>query len=129
MAGQATYFLANSEINAELRGIPYTPPGTGYLALFSVAPTRAGGGTEIVGNGYVRQAITMGAPANGVSSNSAQVNFPDATPAGYTVNGWAIFDAIGGGNQLFNEDTSGAPKTIAVGNNFKVAIGSLIVTR
>jgi hypothetical protein len=72
MAEMSNY-LENALINGTLRGTTYTAPTTTYLALYTSDPTDADTGTEITGGSYARQAITMGAPSNGVSTNSAGV--------------------------------------------------------
>ena len=78
MAEMSNY-LENALINATLRNTSYTSPTTTYLALYTSDPTDADTGTEITGGSYVRQAITFGAPSNGTSTNSAAVEFPQAT--------------------------------------------------
>ena len=60
-------------------------PVTLYLGAYTVAPDDTGGGTEVTGNGYARQAITFGAiteVANGPNSmaSNADILFPVATP-------------------------------------------------
>src|ERR1700733_12090774 len=67
------------------------------LALYTVAPTDAGGGTELVGNGYVRQAISWGLPptdgsGNTTVSNNADVIFSTATANWGTIVAGAIWD-------------------------------------
>lgn len=125
MAEMSNY-LENALINATLRNTSYTSPAAVYLALYTDDPTDADAGTEISGNAYVRQAITFGAPSDGVSTNSAAIEFPQATGSWGTVAYIGIRDASTAGNLLFHTplDTS---KAIATGDVFRVAIGSLSV--
>jgi hypothetical protein len=120
-------YLENALINATLRNTAYTSPTTVYLALYTSDPTDADTGTEVTGNGYARQSITFGAPSNGVSTNSAAIEFPQATGSWGTVAYIGIRDALTTGNLLYHTALD-ASKTIATGDVFKVAIGSLSVT-
>ena len=125
MAEMSNY-LENALINATLRNTSYTSPTTVYLGLYTSDPTDADVGTEVAGNAYVRQAITFGAPSNGVSTNSAAIEFPQATGSWGTVAYIGIRDASTAGNLLFHTPLD-ASKAIATGDVFRVAIGSLSV--
>ena len=120
-------FLENALINAVLRNTTYTSPATVYVSLYTTDPTDADTGTEISGGSYARTAVTMGAPSNGVSTNSADVTFPTATASWGTVTHIGIHDASTAGNLLFHTplDTS---KTIDSGDIFKITTGNLSVT-
>ena len=99
---------------------------TAYVGLMSTDPTEAGGGTEVTGNGYARQAVTFGAISGAgprTMSNSAKVTFPNATPAGYSWTGAALFDGPSGGNMLDYDPTPAG--SVNVGDNAKIDIGSL----
>ena len=126
MAEMSNY-LENALINVTLRATSYTAPTTVYLALYTTDPTDADTGTECSGTAYARQSITFGAPSNGVSTNSAVIDFPQAGSAWGTITHIGIRDALTTGNLLYHSplDTS---KTIATGDVFRVASGSLSVT-
>lgn len=126
MAEMSNY-LENALINATLRNTSYTSPSVVYVGLFTSDPTDAGSGTEVAGGSYARVAVTFGAPSNGVSTNSAAVEFAQATANWGTVSHIGIHDALTTGNLLYHTalDTS---KTIETGDIFKIAIGSLSVT-
>lgn len=126
MAEMSNY-LENALINATLRNTGYTSPTTVYLSLYTTDPTDADTGTEVAGNAYVRQAITFGAPSNGVTTNTAAIEFPQATGSWGTVAYIGIRDASTAGNLLYHTPLD-ASKTIATGDVFRVAIGSLSVT-
>lgn len=125
MAEMSNY-LENALINATLRNTSYTSPATVYLGLYTSDPTDADTGTEVTGNGYARQSITFGAPSNGVSTNSAAIEFPQATGSWGTVAYIGIRDASTAGNLLFHTALD-ASKAIATGDVFRIAIGSLSV--
>ena len=120
-------YLENALINAVLRNTSYTSPATVYVSLYTTDPTDADTGTEVSGGSYARTAVTMGAPSNGVSTNSADVTFPTATASWGTVTHIGIHDALTSGNLLFHTplDTS---KTIDSGDIFKIETGNLSVT-
>jgi len=126
MAEMSNY-LENALINATLRNTAYTSPTVVYLGLYTSDPTDADSGTEVTGNAYARQAITFGAPSNGVTTNTAAIEFPQATGSWGTVTHIGIEDALTGGNLLYHSPLD-ASKTIATGDVFRVAIGSLSVT-
>ncbi len=126
MAEMSNY-LEGALINAVLRNTAFTSPATVYLALYTSDPTDADAGTEVSGNAYARQSITFGAPSNGVSTNSAAIEFPQATGSWGTVAYVGIRDASTAGNLLFHTALD-ASKTIATGDVFRVAAGSLSVT-
>lgn len=108
-----------------------TGPATLYMALFTAAPTDAGGGTEVTGGSYARVAITS-ALANwagtqaaastvassgtiGTTSNNAAVTFPAPTAAWGVVTSSGVFDALTGGNLLIYGNLS-TSKTINNGD-------------
>ena len=126
MAEMSNY-LENARINATLRNTSYTSPSVVYLALYTSDPTDADTGTEVSGGSYARQSITFGAPSNGVSTNSAAIEFPQATGSWGTVTHVGIRDALTTGNLLYHTPLT-ASKTIATGDIFRIAIGSLSVT-
>lgn len=126
MAEMSNY-LENALINATLRNTSYTSPATVYVALYTTDPTDADTGTEIAGNGYARQSVTFGAPANGASTNSAAVEFPQATGSWGTVAYIGLRDASSGGNLLYHSPLD-ASKTISTGDVFRISAGNLSVT-
>jgi len=120
-------YLENAVIDAVLRNTSYTSPTTVYVGLYTSDPTDADSGTEVSGGSYARTAVTFSAPSNGVTSNSADVEFPQATASWGSVTHIGLHDAASGGNLLFHTilDTT---KTIDSGDIFKIASGNLTVT-
>lgn len=120
-------YLENALVNATLRATTYTAPATVYISLWTSDPTDANTGTEVSGGSYARQAATMGAPSNGVTTNSADIVFPTAT-AGWGTVGWVgINDASTSGNLLYHAALD-ASKTVSSGDIFKIVSGNLSVT-
>ena len=120
-------YLENALINVTLRATSYTAPTTVYVALYTSDPTDADTGTECSGTAYARQAVTFGAPSNGVTTNSAAVEFPQAGGSWGTITHIGIRDALTTGNLLYHTPLD-ASKTIATGDVFRIASGSLSVT-
>lgn len=119
-------YLEMKILDHVFRNVIYTPPTTIYLALFSVAPTDAGGGTEIVGGSYARQPIPLGAAQvpGGTVTNSAGLTFSNM-PA-ITVVACAVMDAVTAGNFMM-QGPPVANRTLAAGDNLTVAIGDLVL--
>lgn len=126
MDAKSTY-LENAILNHVLRNSALASPATVYVALYTVAPTDAGGGTEVTGGSYARQAVTFAAPVAGVCTNSGAVTFPSATANWGTVVAMGIFDASSGGNLLYygNLTTS---KIIDNGDQISFANAAISVT-
>lgn len=124
---QATNYLENELIDHVFRNAAMTSPTSVFLALHTADPTETGAVAEISGNGYARQAITFGAPADGVSTNS---NAPAFTASGGnfgTITHFSIHDAVSAGNALAYGalDTS---RTINDGETITFNIGDVSVT-
>lgn len=126
MAEMSNY-LENALINVTLRATAFTAPTTVYVALYTTDPTDADTGTECSGTSYARQSVTFGAPSNGVSTNSAAVEFPQAGSSWGTITHIGIRDALTTGNLLYHTPLD-ASKTIATGDVFRIATSSLSVT-
>lgn len=125
---QMTNYLENELYDHVFRNAAYTSPAAIYLALFTTATGEAGGGTEVSGGGYARQAITMGAPTDGAGSNSAPIVFGPASASWGTVTHFAVFDASVGGNMLlYGELTTTPPggKLVEESDTMTFATGDL----
>lgn len=103
-----------------------TRPTNWYIGLFTAAPGEAGGGTEVAGNGYVRQSATFTVAGN-AASNSASIDFPGATGSFGTVTHTAVFDALTGGNQIAYAALT-TPKLVDTGDILRFPAGDIIVT-
>lgn len=115
-------YLENKVLDGTVKATTYTAPANVYMALYSVAPTDAGGGTELVGNGYSRQLISFGtAAANGEIKNTANVTFTSSGNA-WTVAAAGIFDASSSGNLLY---WSGQSRNVAVGASLTYLTGKI----
>jgi hypothetical protein len=117
MAGSLTDYAENKIVDHTLGKASWTMPTTAYLALFTVAPTDAGGGTEVSGGSYARVAITstMGSSSGGSSTNSGTITFPTASAGWGTVVAFAVMDALTVGNMIWWGDLT-ASKTVASGD-------------
>tara|TARA_R100000458_G_scaffold48435_1_gene47497 strand:- start:1069 stop:1452 length:384 start_codon:yes stop_codon:yes gene_type:complete len=122
MAGFSDY-LENAVLGYVFSGASFSQPGTKYLALYTSAPTDAGGGTELSGNAYARQSCAFTTTA-AQSTNSAAVEFPTATGSWGTIVSVGVFDASTSGNLLAWSNLT-ASKTIASGDVFRINAGEL----
>lgn len=110
MASGDSDYLENKILDHVLGGGDFTRPGTVYIALYTAAPTDAGGGTEVstgTWTNYARVAVTNNgtnfpAASGGAKSNGTTISFGNATISGGapTVVAVGIFDAASGGNLL-----------------------------
>lgn len=126
MASKSDY-LENKILDHALGKTSFTMPSSVYLALCTVVPTDASTGstiTEANYTGYARKAVAGGdlnAAAAGVSTNSAAITFAACTVGTSTVIGFALCDALTGGNILYWGtttskviDTLNTPATVAI---------------
>lgn len=126
-------YTENRIIDLLLRGQTFTPPVTLFVALYTAAPSDAGGGTEVStsGTGYARASVTAslanfsGTQATasttastgtgGRSSNNSAITFGTPTAAWGSVTAFGVFDASTGGNLLFYAPLAAA-KTVNAGD-------------
>jgi len=125
MAGNLTNYLENKLIDHFLGTTSYSMPADVYIALFTVAPSDAGGGTEVTGGSYARQIATFTAASSGATSNDSNVDFT-GMPAATTV-AIGIFDALTSGNMLLY-GTLTTNKTTDAGDTLRIATGDLDIS-
>jgi hypothetical protein len=128
MAGSMTNYLELEVLDHVFGKGAYTAP-TPYLALFTVAPSDAGGGTEVSGGSYARQAIAsnMAVASSGAITNSGAISFPTATASWGTVVAFGVMDASTAGNMLWWGDLT-ASKAVGSGDTLSFAAGDLDFT-
>lgn len=128
MAGFSDY-LEDKVLDHVFGGNAYTAPSTLYVALYTVAPTDTGGGTEVSGGGYVRQsgAFTVSGTNPTTASNTAAIEYPTATANYGTVVAVGIFDALSSGNLLAYANLT-TSKVVSTGDVFRFNTGDLDVT-
>ena len=103
-----------------------TRPTAWFVALYTGAPNDAGGGTEVSGGAYARQAVTFSVSGD-TATNTGAIEYPTAT-AGYgTVTHVGIFDASTGGNLIAYAALT-ASKNIDTGDVLRLPAGDLDVT-
>lgn len=106
-----------------------------YVALYTVAPSDSGGGTEVSGGAYARVAVqpadaAWSAPdgTGGLTDNVAAITFPAPTANWGTVVAFGIHDRLTGGNLLVHGAIT-PNKTVNNGDPApSFAIGALDVT-
>ncbi len=132
MPGKGDY-LENKVLNHVIgKSSTYTAPATVDIALYTVAPTDAAGGTEVTGGAYARKnvpndAATWGADTTTSSkSNAIAIRFAESTASWGTVVGFAVFEP-GTANQLYNGLVT-PNKAIGIGITPEFGIGQLTFT-
>lgn len=118
-------YLEAKLLDHVLRNTSYTSPTTVYAALMTATPNDAGGGTEVTGGSYARQAITFGAASAGSISNSSAVTFSSLPAA--TITHIAVYDALTTGNLLYYGALTSQIVTVA-DSEVEFAIGDFTVT-
>ena len=101
-----------------------TRPTSWTIALYTVAPGEAGGGTEVTGGSYARTAVTFSVTGD-LATNSAAVEFPTATASWGTVVALAVFD---NSSNMVAYATLTASRTIGSGDVFRIPAGDLDIT-
>jgi hypothetical protein len=125
MAGNLTNYLENKLIDHFLGTTSYTMPADVYVALFTVTPGEAAGGTEVTGGSYARQIATFTAASSGATSNDSNIDFT-GMPAATTV-AIGIFDASTSGNMLLYGSLT-VNKTTDAGDTLRIATGDLDIS-
>ncbi len=117
-----TVYCANANIEANLRS------GNVYAGLLTTQPTQADGtgAVEVAAAEYQRPQVTFAAAANGSTSNSAPVIFPQAAGSWGTVVGFAIYDSATSGHMLYTSEVT-LSKQIETGEQAKFDTGQLVV--
>ena len=103
-----------------------TRPTAWHVALYTAAPSDTGGGTEVSGGAYARQAVTFSVSGN-TATNTAALEYATATAAYGTVSHVGVFDASTGGN-LIAYAALATSKVIDTGDVFRIPAGDLDVT-
>lgn len=125
MAGNLSNYLENKLIDHFLGTTSFTAPAAVYVALYTVAPTDAGGGTEVTGGSYARQTAAFTASASGATSNSGNIDFTNMPAA--TVVAIGVHDALTSGNLLL-WGTLTTNKTTDAGDTLRIATGDLDIS-
>lgn len=136
-------YLENKLVDQLFRGQTAPTTTTLYVALYTAAPSDAGGGTEVTGGSYARVAVTSSLAnwagtqsagsttastgTGGQTSNNAAITFPTPSASWGTVTHFAIYDAATGGNELFWGALTIA-KTINQADTVTFPTGSLSIT-
>lgn len=121
-----TNYLETSVLQWALTNGTPTRPTAWYVGLFTAAPGEAGGGTEVSGSGYTREAATFTVSGN-LATNNAAIEWPTATGSWGTITHVAVFDAETSGNMLAYAAVA-ASKIISTGDVLRIPAGDLDVT-
>jgi len=129
MAGSFSDYTENKVLEHAVGKTAFALP-TAYVALYTVAPTDAGGGTEVTGGGYVRvqtTGATWSTAASGAITNTNAVVWPQATGDWGTIVAVGLHDALTAGN-LLAWATVDTAKQIQTGQTASFASGDIDIT-
>lgn len=102
-----------------------------YVALFGADPTDVTAtalANEASYTNYARQAVTFTASSNGVTQNTAQIDFPsNGDGVSATITHVGVFDAVTAGNLLFHAPLTSS-KTLQPGDVLSFAASALQIT-
>ena len=128
MSGFSDY-LEDKVLDHVFGGNAFTAPSTLYVALYTVAPSDTGGGTEVSGGAYARQTATFTVSGTNptTASNTAAIEYPTATANYGTVVAVGVLDASSSGN-LLAYSTLDSSKVVSSGDVFRFNAGDLDIT-
>lgn len=118
-------YLEDKILNIVFKNTAYTPPATVYGALMTATPIETGGGTEVAGGSYARQALTMGTPSSGAITNTLAITFSSLPAA--TITHIAVYDDISAGNLLYYGSLTGSIVT-TTGADIEFGVGDFTIT-
>jgi len=121
-----TNYLEDAVLNYVFRNTGTPTSTTVHLALFTATPSDAGGGTEVSGNGYSRQAVAFSASSGGSITNTSAETFTASGGSFGTVVAIGIFDAATGGNMLAWDGITSA--VVANGDTITFPIGGVDIS-
>jgi hypothetical protein len=124
-------YTENLVLNYVFTTSSVTRPTEWYVGLFTAAPSDSGGGTEVSGSGYTREAtgtlsVSGTSPTN--CTNDAAIEFDPASGGNWgTITHIAIFDASTSGNMLGWAELT-TSRTINDGDVLRIPAGDLDIT-
>lgn len=123
--------VASEIVDCLLGGAAFSPPATLHFALYTVAPTEFGGGTECSGGSYARVAVandltTWDSAVDGTKTLAIPVTFPTATAPWGTVVAWGLHTAASG-NVLYMYGPIDTPVAISASDTPTFAAGSIVI--
>jgi hypothetical protein len=124
-----TTFLANEILDHVFSLATYTGPANITTALYTAAPSDAGGGTEVTGGAYARvsqtnNATNWPAASSGSKSNGTTMTFPTATADWGTVTHVGLFD---GSTNLLMWGALNTSRVVKNGDIFAFAATKLVL--
>lgn len=126
--GSASDYLEVELLDHVLKVGAFAQPSSIYVALYTTAPTDAGGGVEVSGGSYARKEFTDWVTASSrASTNNTDIEFVTATGNWGTIVAVGIFDAVSGGNLLFWDELT-TPKLIETDDTAVIEAGEIDIS-
>jgi hypothetical protein len=124
-------YTENLVLNYVFTTSSVTRPTEWYVGLFTAAPSDSGGGTEVSGSGYTREAtgtLSVSGTSATNCTNDAAIEFDPASGGNWgTITHIAIFDASTSGNMLGWAELT-TSRTINDGDVLRIPAGDLDIT-
>jgi hypothetical protein len=120
-------YLEQQFMKHVLNGIPYTPPTSTWICLYTSNPGEEDSGTEVSGGGYLPIEVPRGGwetPSSSATQNLNAINFPEATDDWGTIRYIGIKDAQFSGSLLIYSEIKN-PKRIDEGDQYGIQVGGL----
>jgi hypothetical protein len=133
MAGSFSDVTEDAILDLYFNGGTITNDTSLFLALYTVAPTDAGGGTEVAGGSYARLQVNAGAggdfnaSSGGVVTNAVDLTFATATANWGTIVALGIFTELAAGTFLMWGDLL-VNKAVTTSDVVKILTGNLSIT-
>jgi hypothetical protein len=132
-------FMEDALLKHIFRNTTWSRPASIYVALFTVAPSDSGGGTEVPTGGgtlYARQGLATGVGSvwdppvvegggGYACKNTGDITFPVAGVAWGAIVAVALYDGNTGADNLMFWSLLTPNATIAAGDQFKILAGNL----
>lgn len=123
--------LENILLDEVLGGVGYTPAANVSVALYTVAPSDLGGGTQVTGGSYAQVTLANNltnwpVAAGGSKANGTEIAFATATADWGTITAFAIFDDQVSPRMLY-WGTLAEDREILEGDTPRFGIGALSI--
>lgn len=126
--GSFSDYLENKVLDHVFKNTVMSQPTNLYVALYTAAPSDAGGGTECSGGAYARVNCNgWNVASGGALDNTSAITYAQATAAWGTVTHFSVYDALTAGNMIVWGSLT-TSKSIGIGDTAQFAAGELDVT-
>ena len=120
-------YLEQKLLDHAFKSTAFSQPTNLYLALYTAAPSDAGGGTEVTGGSYARKNHNLWGRSGSIMYNSGSISFTQATASWGTVTHFAILDTSTGGN-FFGWGTCTVSRIVSDNDTAEFASSTILIS-